>query len=236
MLVSRSDNITSRSFGFTITLLIALQFVPTASNLWDVRGWGALLALAFPPVMVYRLLLFVEFKDSSFIYRLAGTGKPLATVTGNDLLFDVGVIGYDSFQKGINATFSVKAIITILLVATILLCCLFVRLLHGDVSASPVTTNRCVRENLQTMEVETSSSDIRIESDEEGDSEEVKNSIVSTKSYRRRNRVDSKEMDGNAGLEISPVSFLHTVIAPFSPPPNHSSPNKQPHKPHYYYT
>lgn len=89
---SQSDNITSRSFGFIITLVIALQFVPTASNLWDVRGWEALLALAFPPVMVYRLLLFVEFKDTSFVYRLAGTGKPLATVIGNDILFDVGVM------------------------------------------------------------------------------------------------------------------------------------------------
>ena len=98
-----------------------------------------------------------------------------------------------------------KAIIAILLVATLLLCCLFVRRLYGDVSASPVTTNRCVRENLQTMEVETSSSDIRIESDE-GDSEEVKNSIVSMKGYRRRNRVDS-EMEENAGLEICGVWF-----------------------------
>ena len=57
------------------------------------------------------------------------------------------------------------------------------------------------------MEIETSSSDIRIESDEEGESEEAKNNIVSTKSYRR-GRVDSKEMDGNAGLEISSVSCI----------------------------
>lgn len=42
--------------------------------------------------MVYRLLLFVEFRDSSFVYRLAGTGKPLATVIGNDILFDVGIV------------------------------------------------------------------------------------------------------------------------------------------------
>lgn len=100
-----------------------------------------------------------------------------------------------------------KAIVAILLVATILLSCLFVRLLYGDVSASPITTNRCVREDLHMMELETSSSDIRIESDEEGESEEARNNIVSTKSYRRRSRVDSKDMDGNAGLEISPVSF-----------------------------
>mgnify|MGYP006967686831 CR=1 FL=1 len=54
------------------------------------------------------------------------------------------------------------------------------------------------------MELEASSSEIRIES--EGESEEARNNIVSTKSYRHRSRVDSKDMDGNAGLEISSVS------------------------------
>lgn len=99
-----------------------------------------------------------------------------------------------------------KAIIASLLVTTILLSCLFIRLLYGDVSASPITTNRCVREDLRTVELEASSSEIRIESDEEGESEEARNNIVSTKSYRHRSRVDSKDMDGNAGLEISSVS------------------------------
>lgn len=42
-----------------------------------------------------------------------------------------------------------------------------------------------------------------IESDEDVESSEIADSnMVSTKSYRHRDRVDTGEMDGDAGLEI----------------------------------
>ncbi len=52
--------------------------------------------------------------------------------------------------------------------------------------------------------MESSSSEIRIESDDENpESGEVpEGNVMSTKSYRRRERVNSEEMEGDAGLEI----------------------------------
>lgn len=52
--------------------------------------------------------------------------------------------------------------------------------------------------------VETSSSEIRIESDDETQesSELSGGNVVSTREYRRRDRVDSEEMEGDAGLAI----------------------------------
>lgn len=89
--------------------------------------------------------------------------------------------------------------------------------LHRDVRALPITANRCLRpETRSKMEdetqhprpiadaLETSSSEIRIESDEEVQEpiEFEKSKVVSTKEYRRRERVNTDEMEGDAGLEI----------------------------------
>ena len=89
--------------------------------------------------------------------------------------------------------------------------------LHRDVRALPITTNRCLRpETKSKVEdevqhsrpavdvLETSSSEIRIESDEEIQEpiEFERSKVVSTKEYRRRERVNSDEMEGDAGLVI----------------------------------
>ena len=81
----------------------------------------------------------------------------------------------------------------------------------------PITTNRCLRpETKSKVEdevqhsrpavdvLETSSSEIRIESDEEIQEpiEFERSKVVSTKEYRRRERVNSDEMEGDAGLVI----------------------------------
>ena len=49
-----------------------------------------------------------------------------------------------------------------------------------------------------------------IESDQDVESSEIADSnVVSTKSYRHRDRVDTGEMDGDAGLEIWCYLFLN---------------------------
>ena len=107
--------------------------------------------------------------------------------------------------------------IFILVGGTIGLWLLLVWELHRDVRALPITTNHCLYpENKSkgdgetqyprpTVEaLETSSSEIRIESDEEVQEpmEYEISKVVSTKEYRRRERVNTDEMEGDAGLEI----------------------------------
>lgn len=94
--------------------------------------------------------------------------------------------------------------ITLLLLMTCVWYILLIVQLHADVSASPVTTYQCVKqETKKRIEEETSSSEIRIDSDEGVESGEVaEGNVVSTKSYRHRDRVNTVEMDGDAGLEI----------------------------------
>ena len=61
--------------------------------------------------------------------------------------------------------------------------------------------------------MESSSSEIRIESDDENpESGEIsEGNVVSTKTYRKRERVNSVEMEGDAGLEISAVCLRKRI-------------------------
>lgn len=99
---------------------------------------------------------------------------------------------------------STGASVTILLLLIGVWYVLLVLQLYADVSVFPVTTYQCVRQDTKKrLEEETSSSEIRIESDEGAESSEIADSnVVSTKTYRHRDRVDTGEMDGDAGLEI----------------------------------
>ena len=85
------DRISNRVFGVILILIIALQVIPTVSNMWDVGGWSSLVTLLFPPVLIYRLFLSIEFKDSSYVYRMMGQRRPIATLLGDDILGDVDV-------------------------------------------------------------------------------------------------------------------------------------------------
>ena len=77
-------------------MIIALQIIPTISNMWDLGGWPSLVTLLFPPVLIYRLFLSVEFTDSSFVYGMIGYHRSLATLVGEDILRYVRVsVVYD---------------------------------------------------------------------------------------------------------------------------------------------
>ena len=74
--------------------------------------------------------------------------------------------------------------------------------LQESVMASPVTIYQCARQEPKKMDLETSSSEIRIESGDDGEDTIPldEGDMVSTKTPRH-DSVDS-EMEGNAGLEI----------------------------------
>ena len=52
-------------------------------------GQASLLSLLFPPVLVYRLFLQLEFKDTRFVYQIVDGSIPLATILGEDVLTKV---------------------------------------------------------------------------------------------------------------------------------------------------
>ena len=85
------DRISNRVFGVILILIIALQAIPTVSNMWDISGWSSLVTLMFPPVLIYRLFLSIEFKDSSYLYGMMGQHRPIATLLGDNILCDVGL-------------------------------------------------------------------------------------------------------------------------------------------------
>lgn len=94
-------------------------------------------------------------------------------------------------------------VMVLLLVLYLLVCDWFLwQSLQRAITASSVTVYQCVGKAVE--EVESTSSDIKIESDDEnGESGEMEDgNVMSTKSYKRRERVDTDEMEGNAGLEI----------------------------------
>ena len=74
--------------------------------------------------------------------------------------------------------------------------------LHQAVASSPIKTYECVHLKSQPVtELETSSSEIRIESEDDTDQQE-KDSLISTKSYVHRERVESSDLGEDAGLPI----------------------------------
>lgn len=59
------------------------------ANLWNVGGQVSLLSIFFPPVLIYRLFLQLEFKDAQFVYQMIEGGSPLAMISGEDILMKV---------------------------------------------------------------------------------------------------------------------------------------------------
>ena len=104
-------------------------------------------------------------------------------------------------MDGVLPSFVMIALLFVFLVANDVL--LWFSLQHA-VTASSVTVYQCTRKGEKVEEMESSSSEIRIESDDENpESGEVpEGNVMSTKSYRRRERVNTEEMEGDAGLEI----------------------------------
>ena len=94
-------------------------------------------------------------------------------------------------------------VMVLLLVLYLLVCDGFLwQSLQRAITASSVTVYQCVGKAEE--DVESTSSDIKIVSDDENQEsgELTDGNVMSTKSYKRRERVDTEEMEGNAGLEI----------------------------------
>ena len=101
-----------------------------------------------------------------------------------------------------DGTLSMGAMVGILVLYLLIALGVLYMELQSNVMASPVTTYECVVQRPKKEELETSSSEIRIESDDEtAEVNEVGDEkIVSTLAHRH-DSMDS-EMEGNAGLEI----------------------------------
>lgn len=74
--------------------------------------------------------------------------------------------------------------------------------LQRAITASSVTVYQCVEKTEE--DVESTSSDIKIVSEDDNaeSGEMTEGNVISTRSYKRRERVNTEEMEGDAGLEI----------------------------------
>lgn len=86
---SSIDQLSNHHFVLFILLLLATQVIPMMANLWNAGGQVSLLSIFFPPVLIYRLFLQLEFKDAQFIYQMIEGGSPLAMISGEDILIKV---------------------------------------------------------------------------------------------------------------------------------------------------
>ena len=101
-----------------------------------------------------------------------------------------------------DGTLSLGAMMGILVIYLLVALGVLYMELQTNVMASPVTTYECVVQRPKKEELETSSSEIRIESDDEtAEVNEVDDGKVMSTMARRHDSMDS-EMEGNAGLEI----------------------------------
>lgn len=151
---------------------------------------------------MYRVLLSTEMEDLSFVLNILGDGRAITRVMGEDLLLEVRMEGENEMQNGIDGFLRMEVMLTLLVVYLAIGLSVLYFQLQKNAMASPVTIYQCARQEPKRVDLETSSSEIRIESDDEGE-ETIslgEGDMVSTKTPRH-DSMDS-EMEGNAGLEI----------------------------------